>query len=60
MLELIVLGLVPGTHIQLTFFQVVLTTELIVLVFAIIQETRALRAFMRGLVTPKTLKKLLN
>lgn len=60
MLELIVLGQVPGTHIQITFFQVLVLGELFILVLATIHEVRIRRNLVRRFITITDIKKLLK
>lgn len=60
MLEFIVLGQVPGTHIQLTFFQVLTVSELFVLILLVVHEIQIRRQIVLQLSGTKVLKKVIK
>lgn len=60
MLEFIVLGQVPGTHIQLTFFQILTMSEIFISVLLVTHEIHTRRNIMRKLITAKTLRKVIK
>lgn len=52
MLEFIVLGQVPGTHIELTFFQVLTLAEVFILLWAVSHEVRSRQKLLCRFLTP--------
>lgn len=59
MLELIVLGHIPGTHLQLTFLQVLALASLFIATVALSHEIRVRRSLMLAIVIKaKMLKRL--
>lgn len=60
MLELIVLGKVPGTHLQITYMQVLSIALTLFVVVFLLSEIKARRTTILRLLTAKQLKKLIQ
>lgn len=60
MLDFIVLGQIPGTHLQLTFFQVLCISTAFVLLLALMREIEVRRRLLRQMLTLRDIKKLVK
>lgn len=60
MLDFIVLGQIPGTHLQLTFFQVLCISTAFVLLLSLIREIEVRRRLLRQMLTLRDIKKLVK
>jgi hypothetical protein len=60
MLDFIVLGQIPGTHLQLTFSQVLCISAALVLLLALMHEIEVRRRLLRQMLTLRDIKKLVK
>ncbi len=60
MLDFIVLGQIPGTHLQLTFFQVLCISTAFVLLLSLMREIEVRRRLLRQMLTLRDIKKLVK
>lgn len=60
MLELIVLGQIPGTHFQVTYTQVLYVALSYIVMLALLREVHARRILLLRFVTAKQLKQAIK